>query len=1458
MGAKQEQTHLKEATMHPEKPIVVGIGGSAGSLEALELFLSALPMDHNLIIAIALHSTSDNAEGLAEFLGRYSAMSTLAVNDRAQLLPNVVQVIQFEKTQNGSLHRIDQFFYRLAEDYGNQAIAIILSGGGTDGCMGAKAIEAHGGAILVQDPDNAPHPEMPRNALLSCPSALSLSAEQIADKVLELAKFVKNKLPNEELSEQLRTIFRIVKMRTGNDFSSYKPNTVLRRIDRRMKANGVTTVARYIGLLEENQEEAHALSHDFCIGVTVFFRDPEAFDVLSKQVIPKLISDKSHDETIRIWDTCCATGEETYSLAMLFHEYMDKTGHDITAKLFATDLDNRAIAKARTGIYPKSATLDLSEERLSTFFTKVDGGYQVIKSLREMIVFAEHNLIKDPPFSRLDLVVCRNFFIYLNTDVQKRLLTLFHSMLRPGGYLFMGNSESVETLTGLFIPVDKRWRIFRKRDAGRISGQGFAVSRHVQTMTRIAQDSFRQEPREPDPGDLAEKLLVKRFAPPCVVVNDKYEVVHISTPTNHLLEIPTGAPTNDLFKMVCEELRPALRAAIHKALSTEKQVVFRGQKMTLKDQLVEIDVTAEPLATNIASKKLALVTLLPVPVEMPAHQLSSAAEPPFPVGDSRDDLICNLEEQLHISQEELNATIEQLAATNDNLVSTNEELMSVNEEFQSTNEELETSKEELQTLNEELITLNTELQKKVEALDIANNDIENLLNGTQIATLFLDCNLKVKRYTPAASEIFNLIPSDINRPLKHITGKISHVNISTDALSVIEKDSPFERSVNSIGDDRLYLMRMLPYKTATGAIEGVVVTFVDLTDQRRMEESLREQSQILDLAPVMIRHLDGRIVLWNTGATRLYGFSREEMEGRISHEVLLTIFPEPLENIMRSLIEKDSWDGELIHRSRDGKTISVMSQWVLYRDGEGQPSRILEINADITERKKIEEQYRLLFNEMTNGFSLNEAVLDSQGKPHHYRIITVNPAFEKITGLRAEEVVGRALFEVLPGIDNSGGLICQEVVTSGKPRHFKYQAADSGKHFEVTLFRPAPGQLAMVFLDTTVQRQAESEREKLAKQLRQAQKMESLGVLAGGIAHDFNNLLSVILGYTEFFLLDTAMESPYSRGFNNILTSAHRAKDLVNQILTFSRQSNADLTPMDIRPLVVEVLKMIRASIPTTISFDVDIAPQSGIILGNPTQVHQIIMNLCTNAYHAMEERGGVIRVSLNMTSISPATAAKYGALPVGNYVTLSVSDTGTGIEPDLLDKIFDPYFTTKEVGKGSGMGLSIAHGIISSYGGEITVQSTVGQGSTFTVFFPVIEEEIKATETTGEPPKGNERILLVDDEKMIVEMGQDVLERLGYQVATYLNSIEALSAFISNPDQFDLVITDQAMPNLTGMDLAKRILEIRPDTKIILFSGFSNLANESSAKAIGIKEFAYKPLTSLSLTQLIRKVLDE
>jgi two-component system CheB/CheR fusion protein len=1444
----------------PGIPFVVCIGGSAGSLDVLERFFSDIPAGNGLTFAVAIHSIPERVDYLSEILGKFTSMPSVSIDENVDLQPDRIHVIRYQRDQGQMHHSIDRYFQSMAEKYGSSVIAVVLSGGGNDGSQGALKVIDQGGIVLVQDPDQSQYPDMPKNVINACHSVEVVPPDLISTRVMDIARIMDSTPKESDLVEHIQTIFQIIRNRTGNDFSAYKTNTVLRRIDRRMKENGVTEVVDYVSLLDENTDEVLALSRDFCIGVTAFFRDYEAFEILYKEVIPQLYAGRAHDDQIRIWDTCCATGEESYSLAMLLHDYAIQNNSVGTVKLFATDLDDSAISIARNGVYSESSVANIDKKRLSTYFQKMTDGYQVSKSIREMIIFAQHNLIKDPPFSRLDMVVCRNFFIYLNTDVQKKLLTLFYSMLRPDGFLFMGNSESIGTLTELFQPLDKRWRIFKRREAGPLTGNGFRLTHHIRTLSSGFPSPFQNQSREPDPGYIADQVLVRRFAPPSFVVNEKYEVVHVCTPSSRLLEVPLGEPTRDIFRMVREEIRPALRAAIHKALTTKQQVIFHGRGMIHNGEPVMVEVTSEPLDMKSPGRKLALVTLRPLPLERSEHFESLKRDVQIPGEDGKDQLIRDLEEQLHVSQDELNATIEQLAASNDNLVSTNEELMSVNEEFQSTNEELETSKEELQTLNEELITLNTELQKKVEALDVANSDIENLLNGTRIATLFLDSHLRVKRFTPAASEIFNLIQSDINRPIEHITGKISHLNITSDALTVMGSDMPYERTVKSVTGDRTYLMRMLPYKTLHGKAEGVVVTFVDLTDQQRMEEALLEQARILDLAPVMVRSLDGRIVLWNTGAERIYGYTRDEAVGQVSHQVLKTIFPEPHEHIMDVLYRDDVWSGELRHFGKNGQQITVASQWVMYRNGDGKPSKILEVNSDITELKKVEDRFRNLFNEILDGYILTDISCDENEGPSDYRIVAFNPAFAKIAEQESENIIGRRLFDVMPGIEDAGREIFLHVAKTGDHGHFNFNCSHHQKYIDITVFRPDIGQLAVMFADRTKQFKAETERSKLEVQLRHSQKMEAIGILAGGIAHDFNNILGAILGYNELARDGGMSPADREEHLEQVALAASRAKDLVRQILIFSRQVETHKSPIQPAKLIRETLKFLRPSLPSTIDIVQNIECEDSLIFADPTHIHQILMNLCTNAFHAMEEKGGTLNVILRRKDIKSATLETHPYVKPGAFAELVVQDNGPGIPPEIREKVFDPYFTTKEIGKGTGMGLAIVHGIVQSCGGFIDCSTVVGQGTLFKVYFPIIDNAVYPEKEylKSEPPGGDERILFVDDEERLASLGQIVLEKLGYTVTSVTTASDALAIFKNHPHDFDVVVTDYTMPKMTGMTLAKKLMAIRPDIPVIMCTGYSHQVSEEKARLSGIQGFIMKPITKYEIGFLIRKVLDK
>jgi two-component system CheB/CheR fusion protein len=843
---------------------VVGIGASAGGQDALKEFFTAVPPDCAHAFVVIMHLPPSGTTFLAEMLGRYTPMRVLTAEEGEAPLPNTIHVLPADREltlcggrfrlkspekRRGAFHPVDRFFCSLASEAGERAIAVILSGSGIDGAEGAKAVKEAGGVVFVQEPDSAVHPAMPRSVIAAGAADLALPAEGLAEKIADLATRVCSSSSQgchtAILDEDLAAVFALVKARTGHDFSSYKRNTVIRRIERRMAVSAVTDIRQYIALLETNEQEAHAVGQEILIGVTSFFRDPEAFEALRREIIPQLFANRDSDEPVRIWHACCATGEEVYSTAILIREYLDEQRSEAKVLLFATDIDETAIAQARTGLYGGDIEAAVGAERLRAFFTRVEGRWQVAKSLREMVVFAHHSLIKDPPFSRLDLMVCRNFLIYLNPDMQKRLISLFHLVLKPGGFLFLGAAETVERQSNLFTPLDKKSKLFKRRqgNGGKESNLPFRTP-----TPRFPKSGFSPRPTssgEAHPGQIGEKLIMERYSPPWVVVNEKYDVVHVATGANRFLEVPAGGPTQDILKMIRAELRPPLRAAIYKTFADRKPVIFRGVRVALNGEDTAVNVLVEPLSAPPQSENLALVVL--EPGVLPAPRLALPGGQQFAGDEASDEMLhSQLEEQLRITHEQLLAVTEQLETSQEGFMSANEELMSINEEFQSaneelqsTNEELETSKEELQSLNEELVTVNAELQGKVEELDRANSDMENLFNSSGVATIFLDRQLTIRRFSPAMASIFNLIHSDVGRPFRHLAGTIDWTGLPEDARSVLAALSPVEREVATLEGGRHFLMRVLPYRTSEGSVDGVVVTLVDITERKRAEDQVR-------------------------------------------------------------------------------------------------------------------------------------------------------------------------------------------------------------------------------------------------------------------------------------------------------------------------------------------------------------------------------------------------------------------------------------------------------------------------------------------------------------------------------------------------------------------------------------------------------------------------------------------
>jgi two-component system CheB/CheR fusion protein len=778
-AASQKKGAPKPRKAHPDFPIV-GIGASAGGLEALELFFSNVPPETNMAFVIIQHLSPRHKSIMADILMKYTSMKVLPIKDNQEIKSNNVYLNPADKNViilNRRLHLteptqthgvnlpIDCFFRSLSEDQGEKAICIILSGTATDGTLGLKAVKGEGGMAMVQDPDSAKYGGMPSSAIATGLVDFIFPVEKIP---AELVRYVQHpyierpdriETARQQFRNYVQKILTLIRTSTGHDFSKYKQTTIRRRIERRMAVHQLDNIEKYATYLKRTSAEIETLFKDLLIGVTNFFRDAEAFEVLKTKVIPELIKKKHPEIPLRIWIAGCATGEEAYSIAMLFAEVLDKLKKQINIQIFASDIDNEALDFARMAVYPDSIAADVSSVRLSRFFVKDENTYRVKKQIREMVVFANQNLIKDPPFSRLDLVSCRNLLIYMEPVLQKKILPLFHYTLTPNGILFLGTSESIGEFSHLYSAISSKWKIFKHKE--------YVVDRMADYPRTPFYDTLPtpqglEESRTPTVADihnLAERIILDNYAPPCVLINEQYEILHFIGQTDKYLAAPTGKASFNIIKMAREGLRYKLSTALHNAVKQKKTIFSRGLKIKHNNSFRAVDLVVRPLTESGFTQGFMLVMFEDKTIPEPVTKKKTAKN------DNVDPYVLSLETELQSTKEYLQTTNEELETSNEELKSTNEELQSVNEELQSTNEELETSKEELQSTNEELVTVNAELQKKVEELSKANNDISNLLASTNIGTIFLDIDLCVKRFTPPITKLFNLIQSDIGRPI---------------------------------------------------------------------------------------------------------------------------------------------------------------------------------------------------------------------------------------------------------------------------------------------------------------------------------------------------------------------------------------------------------------------------------------------------------------------------------------------------------------------------------------------------------------------------------------------------------------------------------------------------------------------------------------------------------------------
>jgi two-component system, chemotaxis family, CheB/CheR fusion protein len=980
---------------HSDFPIIVAIGASAGGVKALQEFFAPLPDNTGAAFVVVVHLDPQHRSELPNILSARTKMPVVQVEKREKLKADHVYVIppdrrlqitdhelsalEFDEPR-GKRSPIDLFFRSVAERLGD-GFAVILSGAGSDGAIGVRAVKEAGGIILVQEPNEAEYASMPRSAIATGVADFVLPVRDLVGRLTDLihikasSRLLKTPAVDEEL---LRRILAHLRVRTGHDFAKYKRSTVLRRIARRMQVTRTNDLQGYCDALRESGDEAQALLGDLLISVTTFFRDSDSFDMLQKTVIPELFKEENPVESMRVWVSGCATGEEAYSIAILLLEEASKHEVRPAIQVFGSDLDSRALAAGREGRYPTAIEADVSEERLRRYFTRENDAYRVRQELRDIVLFAIHDLLKDPPFSHIDLISCRNVLIYLDRDLQEQVCGTFHHALNPGGFLMLGASETADNPPGLFRVIDRSARIYQSTatpgDKPRLLPSLLGPVRMREQVVQVARGL---SPSAALSEAALHRRAIEKVAPPSVLVDESYRVLHMSDNAGRYFQPSGGMLSSDVVDLVRPELRFELRSALNRLFEQRLPTLSLPIMVRFNGAPHRVHLQVKSAQENELIEPRDCLVMFIEGESVPGGLGASDQE-------VTNETVRRLAQELELTQSRLRTVREESDAANEELRAANEELQSINEEYRSTSEELETSREELQSINEELQTVNSELKLKLETISRAHSDLQNLMAATDFGTLFLDPNLRIKRFTDRVTELFSITPADERRPITDFAHQLEYDDLTKDAHAVLVNLGLVKREVRG-RNGRWYDVRMRPYRTVDDKIDGVVITFVDVTEYRTVEHALREselqlrqQKRLVELSrgPIFVWAFDGGIEVWNRGCEELYGYSRKEAIGKEKEQLLGTVVPgSSFAELRDKLLAAGSWSGEVQHRTKDGRVLTVEAQLDLETvDGR---RLVLESTRDITQRKILQERQQLLLGELTHRVKNTLAVVQS-------------------------------------------------------------------------------------------------------------------------------------------------------------------------------------------------------------------------------------------------------------------------------------------------------------------------------------------------------------------------------------------------------------------------------------------------------------------------------------------------
>jgi two-component system CheB/CheR fusion protein len=1436
---------------------VVAVGASAGGLEALTGLLEAMPDDCGLAIVVINHANPHHESLMVDLLSRHTAMPMAFAHNGALVEPNHVYVIppnSFLALRDGALHLsppetghnvrlpIDFFLRSLASACRERAVAIILSGTGSDGTLGVTAVKENGGMAMAQDPAEAGQDGMPRSAIATRFIDHILRVAEMPARLIDYARhsYTRTGMPPPVLGERARAglmeVIAVLKTQSPVNFELYKEGTLLRRIERRMGLRHVEDPGQYLAFLKEHPEEIAQLHKDLLISVTSFFRDPAAFEDLAETILPDLVRGHPADRPIRAWVAGCATGEEAYSIAMLLIEKVSALRKDLKLQVFASDIDEEALETARDGRYPDAIEADVSPERLQRFFIREDYTYRVVPELRETVIFAKQNLLSDPPFSRLDLVTCRNVLIYLNPAPQERIISIFHFALVEGGALVLGLSETVGTRTDMFQPLSRKSRIFRSIGGRHRLRIDYPVS-SVPAAPIAGVAAGAAGPNRPAGWtDLSHKALLEHYAPAAVLVSENFEVLYFHGATDRYLRMPPGEPRHALLALAREGLGSELGAALREARQ-RRETTARNATARRDGQNFLVTITVHPVTSDHAP--LLLVTF--------ADHPAPAAEPPASVSAVDHTVLHLLEQELKSTKQDLQNTIADLERSNEELKAANEEATSLNEEFQSTNEELETSKEELQSLNEELTSLNAQLQHKIEGERVISDDLGNLLVSSDIATLFLDRNFNIKRFTRPATRLFNLIASDVGRPFSDISRGVDDPELMKDIESVLAELTTQQREVKGKQAD-WYIRRVLPYRTQENRIDGVVITFTEVSKLKAAETQAKAAQafaeNIVNTLHEALIVLDPalRVVAASASFYKTFRIKPEDAVGRLIfdlddrqwdipklRELLLRVIPDT------TTVE----DFEVEHDfPRLGHRIALLNARRIGNADDTDGLCLVTIE-DITQRRAAEQA--LMEREAYLKAVLATApdgiiTIDERGI-----VKSFSPAAERLFDFTEAEIVGNNVSQYLKAGEAKIGR-GREVIGLRK------DGTELPLRLSVAEMK-LPGHRVFVGILHDLTEEKRRNEEHL-----QAQKMEALGQLAGGIAHDFNNLLTIIIGNNE--RIQAGVEESELRALlDQNYNAAERGGRLTKRLLSFAHRSRLEPTTLHLNERVSSMMDMLHRTIGEGIVVTSVMAPDLWHIRVDPGEVDHALLNLMLNARDAMPSGGTVAIETANETFAAGGTPAD---LVAGDYVRLSVVDTGVGMTPNILKRAVDPFFTTKPPGKGTGLGLASAYGFAKQSGGCLVIASKLGKGTTVSLYLPRASGEVPPLASANEPgiPLGNgELVLVVDDDDEVREVTLRRLEALGYAVIEAASGPKAIERCAG--ERVALALIDIVMPGgLSGYEVAENLRKLNPGIKVLLTTGYDGAGRKSKPEAIENFKVLEKPYTRAELAQAIAEAL--